>query len=30
VDNFRKLYFLISEALKNGEGVWYEVLDEDF
>jgi hypothetical protein len=29
VDNFRKLYFFISEALGNGEDVWYEVLDLD-
>ena len=27
VDNFRKLYLLVSDAIENGEGVWYEVLD---
>jgi len=29
VDNYRKLYLLVSEALKNGEDVWYEIVDAD-
>ena len=29
VDNFRRLYLLICEAIENGDGVWYEIVDLD-
>ena len=29
MDNFRRLYLMVVEAIGNGEGVVYEVLDED-
>ena len=28
-DNFKRLYFLISKALNNGEKVTYEIIDRD-
>ena len=29
VDNFRRLYLLVSDAIGIDEGVWYEIIDED-
>ena len=29
VDNYRKLYLLVSKSLESGEDVWYEIVDGD-